>query len=42
MKTGFLCGSCDLMKDDIFILPDGIVICADCVNLWERDQEKQD
>jgi len=37
----FLCGSCDRPKDDVFILRDGSVVCADCVELWERDQAKQ-
>ena len=39
--NGFLCGSCDRFKHDVFILRDGSVVCADCVELWERDRAKQ-
>jgi hypothetical protein len=42
LGNGFLCGSCNLFKDDVFILRDGSVVCADCVDLWERDRAKQD
>jgi hypothetical protein len=41
LENGFVCGSCDLFKDDVFILRDGSVVCGDCVDLWERDQERQ-
>jgi hypothetical protein len=41
LENGFLCGCCDRLKDDLFILRDGSVVCADCVELWERDREKQ-
>jgi hypothetical protein len=41
LEDGFLCGSCDRSKDDVFILRDGSVVCGDCVDLWERDREKQ-
>jgi hypothetical protein len=40
-EIGFLCGSCNRFKDDVFILRDGSVVCGDCVDLWERDREKQ-
>ena len=33
LENGFLCGSCNRSKDDVFILPDGSVVCADCVDL---------
>jgi hypothetical protein len=41
LENGFLCGSCDRLKDDLFILRDGSVVCGDCVDLWERDRERQ-
>ncbi len=41
LENGFPCGSCDRSKDDVFILRDGSVVCADCVELWERDRAKQ-
>ena len=41
LENGFPCGMCDLSKDDFFIQPEGTIICADCVDLWERDREKQ-
>jgi len=41
MPGGFHCGSCDRSKDDVFVLPDGSVVCGDCVDLWERDRGKQ-
>jgi hypothetical protein len=41
LENGFLCASCDRSKDDFFILRDGSVVCADCVELWERDRAKQ-
>ena len=41
LENGFLCGSCDRAKDDVYVLRDGSVVCADCVELWERDREKQ-
>jgi hypothetical protein len=41
LENGFLCGSCNLFKDDVFILRDGSVVCGDCVDLWERDRERQ-
>jgi hypothetical protein len=41
LENGFLCGRCDRSKDDVFILRDGSIVCADCVELWERDREKQ-
>jgi len=41
LENGFLCGSCDRFKDDVFILRDGSVVCADCVELWERERKKQ-
>ncbi len=41
LENGFLCVSCDRFKDDVFILQDGSVVCGDCVDLWERDREKQ-
>ncbi len=37
----FYCESCHGSKDDVFILRDGSVVCADCVDLWERDRERQ-
>lgn len=37
----FHCESCHGSKDDVFILRDGSVVCADCVELWERDRERQ-
>jgi hypothetical protein len=40
-ESGFHCGSCDRSKDDVYLLPDGSVVCADCVELWERDQTKR-
>ena len=40
-EIGFHCGSCDRFKDDLFILRDGSVVCADCVELWESEREKQ-
>ena len=41
LENGFLCGSCDHFKDDVFILRDGSVVCAECVDLWERSRERQ-
>jgi hypothetical protein len=41
LGNGFLCGSCNRFKDDVFILRDGSVVCGHCVDLWERDQAKQ-
>ena len=41
LENGFLCGSCNRSKHDFFILRDGSVVCADCVDLWERDRERQ-
>ncbi len=41
LENGFLCGSCNLFKDDVLILRDGSVVCGDCVDLWERDRESQ-
>jgi hypothetical protein len=35
------CGSCDRSKDDFFILQDGSVVCADCVDLWVSDRANQ-
>ena len=40
-EIGFHCGSCDRSKDDVFVLRDGSIVCADCVELWERDRAKQ-
>jgi hypothetical protein len=44
METGreisVRCESCDRSKDDVFILPDGSVVCVDCAELWERDRAK--
>jgi hypothetical protein len=40
-KNGFHCGSCDRLKDDVYVLPDGSVVCADCVELWKLDRVKQ-
>lgn len=41
IEKGFRCGSCARSKDDVFVLPDGSVVCAHCVDLWERDRAKQ-
>ena len=41
LENGFLCGSCDRPKDDVYILRDGSVVCADCVELWKLDRVKQ-
>ena len=41
LENGFLCASCNLFKDDVFILRVGSVVCGDCVDLWERDRAKQ-
>ena len=38
--TGFRCGSCDRSKDDGYMLRDGIILCEDCAELWERDPVK--
>jgi hypothetical protein len=37
----FHCESCHGSKDDVFILRDGSIVCGDCVDLWERDRERQ-
>ena len=41
LENGFLCGSCDRFKDDVFILRDGSVVCGDCVDLWECNRARQ-
>jgi hypothetical protein len=41
VEGAFHCGTCDRWKDDIFILPDGSVVCADCVDRWESEKTKQ-
>jgi hypothetical protein len=41
LDNGILCGSCDRSKDDFFILQDGSILCADCVDLWVSDRAKQ-
>ena len=41
VENSFLCGSCNRPKDDVFILRDGSVVCGDCLDLRERDREKQ-
>jgi hypothetical protein len=41
LENGFSCGSCDRSKDDVYMLPDGGIVCADCVELWESDRAKQ-
>ncbi len=41
LENGFLCGSCDHFKDDVFILRDGRVVCAECVDLWVSDGDRQ-
>jgi hypothetical protein len=41
LENGFLCGSCDRPRDDVFVLPDGSIVCADCVDLWEHNRERQ-
>jgi Zn finger protein HypA/HybF involved in hydrogenase expression len=40
-EIAFRCESCNSSKEDVFILRDGRVICADCAELWERDSAKQ-
>jgi hypothetical protein len=41
LENGILCGSCDLFKDDVFILEDGSVVCGDCLDRWVSDRAKQ-
>jgi hypothetical protein len=33
---GWLCPFCGNMKDDIFIIPDGRIVCAGCMEVWEE------
>jgi hypothetical protein len=40
-EFGFSCESCKRTKDDVFILPDGSVVCADCTDFFEHDRTKQ-
>lgn len=32
---GWLCPFCGNVKDDIFIIPDGWLVCADCMKILE-------
>jgi hypothetical protein len=41
LEKGFRCESCNRSKDDVFILPDGRVVCAYCVDCWQPDRAKQ-
>jgi hypothetical protein len=37
----FHCGVCKVASDDIFVFPDGAVICSACVRKWESDRSRQ-